>query len=163
MTAAKNILTAGLVAGTLNLALAITFFSVQGVPISTVPHAVAGGLLGARAFRGGASITFLGVALHYFIALTVAAVYLLLSRTFKLLNHQPILSGTVYGLAVFTVMQDLVVPHSAEPHSNPTVAWLIANLLSHVVFVGITIALITRRFALQAGTLGPDKVGPLML
>ncbi|MFZ0663578.1 MAG: hypothetical protein WAM66_12855 [Acidobacteriaceae bacterium] len=162
MIAAKTILTAGLVAGTLDLALAIIFFAVQGAPLTAVPHAIAGGLLGARAFRGGAPTAWLGVALQYFIALIVAAVYFLLSRTIKLLNHQPILSGIVYGLAVFAVMQDIVVPYSAEPHSNPTVAWLIADILSHVLFVGVTIALITRRFASRAGTLGPDKVGPLM-
>lgn len=163
MLAAKTILTAGLVAGTLDLALAITFFKIEGAPLTAVPHAIASGWLGVRAFHGGASTAILGVALHYLISLIVAAVYYLLSRGVKLLNHQPLLSGTVYGLAVFIVMQDVVVPLSAEPRSHPTLAWLITDLASHVFFVGITIAMITRRFALRAGTLGPDRVGPVML
>lgn len=163
MLAAKTILTAGLLAGTLDLALAITFFAVQGAPLDTVPHAVAGGLLGAPAFQAGTSVAILGVALHFLIALSVAAVYYLLSRAFKLLNHQPILGGTVYGLAVFLFMQDIVIPFSAEPHSKPSTTWLAVNLASHVLFVGITISLITRRFAQRAGIMRPDRVGPVML
>lgn len=163
MLATKTILTSGLVAGTLDLALAITFFKLEGAPLTAVPHAIASGWLGARAIHGGASSAILGVALHFLIALVVAAVYYLLSRAIKLLNHQPILSGTVFGLAVFLVMQDVVVPLSAEPRSRPSTSWLIVDLASHVLFVGITIAMITRRFAQRAGLLKPDRVGPLML
>ena len=163
MLAAKTILTAGLVAGALDLTLAITWFTIAGDPLATVPHAIASGWLGARAFHGGAPDALLGIALHFLIALVVAAIYYMLSRAFKLLNHQPILSGVVYGLAVFLVMQNIVVPHSAEPRLQPSMAWLITDLASHVFFVGITISLITRRFALRAGKLRPDRVGPVML
>lgn len=163
MLASKTILTSGLVAGTLDLALAVTFFRIEGAPLAAVPHAIASGWLGARAIHGGATDAILGIALHFLIALVVAAVYYLLSRTIRLLNHQPILSGTVYGLAVFLVMQNIVVPLSAEPHSQPSTAWLIVDLASHVLFVGITIAMITRRFAQRAGVLKPDRVGPVML
>lgn len=163
MLAAKTILTAGLVAGALDLTLAITWFTIAGDPLATVPHAIASGWLGARAFHGGAPDALLGIALHFLIAVVVAAVYYMLSRAFKLLNHQPILSGVVYGLAVFLVMQNIVVPHSAEPRLQPSMAWLITDLASHVFFVGITISLITRRFARRAGKLRPDRVGPVML
>ena len=163
MLAAKTILTAGLVAGALDLALGITYFTIAGAPLAAFPHAIASGWLGARAFHGGTPDALLGIALHFFIALVVAAVYYILSRTLKLLNHQPILSGTVYGLAVFLFMQNLVVPLSSEPKSQPSMAWLILDLASHVFFVGITISLITRRFARRAGKLRPDRVGPVML
>ncbi|MGH9586503.1 MAG: hypothetical protein ACRD3F_06095 [Acidobacteriaceae bacterium] len=156
-------MTAGLVAGALDLAVAITFFSIKGAPLEAVPHAIASGWLGAHALHAGISVALLGVGLHFLIALVVAAVYYLLSRTIRLLNHQPILGGTVYGLAVFLFMKDLVVPLSAEPRSRPSAAWLVIDLLSHVLFVGITIALITRRIAQRAGTLKPDRVGPVML
>lgn len=163
MLATKTILTSGIIAGTLDLALAITFFKFEGAPLDAVPRAIASGWLGARAFHGGTPDALLGVALHFLIALVIAAIYYLLSRAIKLLNHSPILGGTVYGLAVFLVMQDIVVPLSAEPHSPPSTAWLITDLASHVLFVGITIAVITRRFARRAGVLKPDRVGPVML
>ncbi len=163
MLAAKTILTAGFIAGALNLALGIAYFTIAGAPLSALPHAIASGWLGPRAFHGGTSDALLGVALHFLIALVVAAVYYILSLVFRLLNHQPILSGAVYGLAVFLIMQDLVVPRSAGVLSQPTLAWMIVDLASHVLFIGITISLITRRFAQRAGKLRPDRVGPVML
>jgi hypothetical protein len=143
----KTILIAGITAGILDLALAIIFFKIEGASIDTIPHAIASGLLGPKAFRGGIPTALLGVALHFFIAFSVAAVYYFLSRKIRLLNLRPYFSGTVYGLAVFTVMQHIVLPLSAEPHSSPNQAWLIADLASHILFIGITIALITRRYS----------------
>jgi len=143
----KPILISTAVAGTLDLALAITFFAIKGVPLEGVPHAVAAGLLGVRAFRLGLPTAILGVALHYFIAFCVSAFYYFLSRRFGFLNNHPIASGAIYGIGVFLFMQHVVLPLSAEPRSHPTYAWLIANIASHIFFIGIAIALITRRFS----------------
>jgi len=145
--ALRTILTAGLVAGTLDLALAIIFFAVQGAPLLTIPHAIASGLLGLRAFHGGIPTAILGIALQYFIALTVADVYYAASLRLKFLNRQPLLSGAAYGITVFLVMTLIVVPLSAAPHSHSSVAWHIADIASHIFFIGITIALITRHYA----------------
>lgn len=148
MRPTKTILIAGTVAGVLDLALAIIFFTVEGAPLEAVPHAIASGLLGPRAFREGLATALLGIALHFFIAFTVAAVYYFLSRKIRLLNLRPYLSGTVYGLAVFVIMQHIVLPLSAEPRTHQSNhAWLIADIASHILFIGITIALITRRYA----------------
>lgn len=152
MRPTKTILTAGIIAGILDLALAVIFFTLHGAPLEAVPHAIASGLLGPKAFREGLPTAVLGIALHFFIAITVAAVYYGLSRKIRLLNYRPLLAGTVYGLAVFTVMQHIVLPLSAEPHSRPTPGWLIADAISHIVFIGITIALITSRFARSRAT-----------
>ena len=144
----KTILVAGLVAGTLDLALAITFFAVTAhAPFSAIPHAVASGLLGARAFRLGIASAVLGIFLHYFIALTVAAVYFAASLRIRFLNRHPVLSGAAYGIAVFLVMQFIVLPLSRCGPSHPRLPWLTADIASHIVFIGITIALITRHYA----------------
>jgi hypothetical protein len=142
----KTILTAGLVAGTLDLALAIIFFAVhEHVPFTAVPQAVASGLLGARVFRLGIAAALLGIFLHYFIALTVADIYYAASLRLKFLNRQPWLSGACYGIAVYLVMQYIVVPLSARPGSRHFGhAWLITNIFSHIFFIGVTIALLTR-------------------
>ena len=115
----KPILISTAVAGTLDLALAITFFAIKGVPLEGVPHAVAAGLLGVRAFRLGLPTAILGVALHYFIAFCVSAFYYFLSRRFGFLNNHPIASGAIYGIGVFLFMQHVVLPLSAEPRSHP--------------------------------------------
>lgn len=145
----RTILSAGLVAGTLDLTLAIVYFAITvHAPFTAVPKAVASGLLGARAFQGGIPTALLGIAIHYFIALTVADVYYAASLRIKFLNRQPLLSGAAYGIAVYLVMQYIVLPLSARPHSRSNGhAWLVANVASHIFFIGITIALITRHYA----------------
>ena len=150
----KTILTAGLVAGTLDLALAIVYFAVTAhAPFTAIPHAVASGLLGARAFRLGIASAALGIFLHYFIALTVADFYYVASLRIPFLNRRPILSGAAYGVAVYLVMQYIVVPLSRRPGPRQfTHAWIVANICSHIFFIGITIALITRHYATQAAS-----------
>lgn len=143
----KSIFTAGVIAGILDLGLAITYFTLRGWPVDAVPHAIASGLIGTRAFQDGIAITVLGVAIHFSIAFTVAAVYYAFSRAVAFANRHPVLMGTAYGLAVFAFMQYVVLPLSAEPHYGHTTAWMVANVLSHIFFIGITIALITSRFA----------------
>ncbi|HTW44443.1 MAG TPA: hypothetical protein VMD58_02765 [Acidobacteriaceae bacterium] len=147
----KAILTAGLVAGTLDLTLAIVYFGVTlHAPFTAVPQAVASGVLGAKAFRLGIPAALLGIFLHYFIALTVADFYYAASLRVPYLNRRPILSGAVYGIAVFLVMQFIVVPLSRRGPSHPQFSWFIANIASHIVFIGITIALITRHYSRQS-------------
>jgi hypothetical protein len=81
--------TAGPVAGTLDLTLAIIFFAVhERAPFTAVPQAVASGLPGARAFRLGIAAALLGIFVHYFIALTVADIYYAASLRLKFLNRQ---------------------------------------------------------------------------
>lgn len=148
----KAILTAGLVAGTLDLTLAIVYFGVTlHAPFTAVPQAVASGVLGARAFRLGIPAALLGIFLHYFIALTVADFYYAASLRVPYLNRRPILSGAVYGIAVYLIMQHIVIPLSRHPAPrNFGTPWLIANVASHIVFIGITIALITRHYSRQS-------------
>ena len=148
----KTILTAGLVAGTLDLTLAIVYFAVAvHAPFTAVPQAVASGLLGARASTLGIPAALLGIFLHYFIALTVADFYYAASLRIPFLNRQPILSGAAYGIVVYLVMQYIVVPLSRRPGPRHfSHAWLITNIASHIVFIGITIALITRHYATQS-------------
>ena len=148
----KTILTAGLVAGTFDLALAIIFFAVTAhAPFTAIPQAVASGVLGARAFRLGIASAALGIFLHYFIALTVADFYYAASLRIPFLNRHPILSGAAYGIAVFLVMQFIVIPLSRHPGPNhPQFSWFIADVASHILFIGITIALITRHYAIQS-------------
>jgi hypothetical protein len=145
--AIKTVLTAGLVAGTLDLALAISYFAVTvHAPIVAVPLAVASGLLGRQAYSLGTPAAVLGIALHFFIALTVAGIYFAASRTLRILTRRPIVCGAAYGIGVFLVMQYIVLPLSARPGPRRfTTGWFIADVASHIFFIGITIALITRR------------------
>jgi uncharacterized membrane protein YagU involved in acid resistance len=73
-------------------------------------QSVASGLIGKSAFDGGTATAVLGLALHFFIAFVMALVYVLASRRLPVLIARPIVMGMLYGLALYVVMNFVVVP-----------------------------------------------------
>jgi ribose/xylose/arabinose/galactoside ABC-type transport system permease subunit len=74
------VLIGGLIAGTLDILYAYTFWAVKSqVPAQRVFQDVAAGLLGEASFQGGWSTAALGLALHFLIAIITAMVYYLVA------------------------------------------------------------------------------------
>jgi hypothetical protein len=69
----------GLTAGTVDLLQACILFGCD------IPLAIAGGLIGQRAFAGGVGFHALGISLHDFIALSAAGIYYAVSRRLRFL------------------------------------------------------------------------------
>jgi hypothetical protein len=133
---------AGLIAGALDLTQAMTLFGAR------IPLSIAAGLLGRQAFRGGPETYVLGVALHFFIATSFAAVYYYAAtgRLRFLLEH-PLVCGLFYGAAVELMMNLVVLPLSALHARGPyTLYDLILGLVVHMVVVGLPIAFTIRWF-----------------
>jgi|ERR1700722_1069744 len=107
---------------------------------------VASGLLGERAFRHGWVSGSLGLLLHFVIAFSAATVFVELSRQIPFLVRVYWISGPLYGVAVFLVMSLVVVPLSARPRRPASSEAMIVQLVIHVLFVGLPIALATNRF-----------------
>lgn len=140
------VLAGGLVAGTIDIAYACTFWALKsGVRPARIFQSVAAGLLGGQAAReGGAATAGLGLALHFFIALTVAVIYYRAARYSEALWRRPWTFGSLYGVAVFGVMHYFVVPLSAAgrggvPPFDPL--WDGLSLVVHAVGVGVPVAL----------------------
>jgi uncharacterized membrane protein YagU involved in acid resistance len=114
-----------------------------------MPRGIASGLLGARAFQGGAATWILGLLLHFFITVCAAAVYGLASRKLEFLRSHFFVCGLFYGIAVFLVMNLGVLPLSAIPFPiGPfTVSKLYQGLLAHMVLVGLPISMSLRYLA----------------
>jgi hypothetical protein len=132
----------GLIAGALDLTQACVLFGWN------IPLAIAGGLLGRAAFRGGVGTYVLGVSLHFSIAFSAAAVYYAASRRLGFLNEHPLVCGLFFGAAVENVMNLVVLPLSALHARGPYRLYdLILGLVVHMVVVGLPIAFSVRRFA----------------
>ena len=132
----------GLIGGTLDLLQACTLFGWD------IPLAIAGGLLGKRAFTGGAGTYVLGVALHYFIAISAAAIYYGASRRLAYLRESWIVCGLFFGAAVEEVMRLIVLPLSAlHAHGPYTLKDLLMGLGVHMVVIGLPIAYCVKRFS----------------
>ena len=85
MKALKPILYAGMLVGVLDITAAcINARVLAGVTPPHVLQSVAGGLLGRGTYNGGFATAALGLAMHFTMALTVAAIFYALSRRFSL-------------------------------------------------------------------------------
>ena len=132
----------GIVAGSLDLGSAFVSFG------AGVPRAIAAGLLGRSAFQGGPAVYALGIALHFFIAISAAAVYYAASRKLAFLKEHAFVCGLFYGIAIFLVMNLVVLPLSALHVRGPfQLAALIQGLLVHMFIVGLPISFSVRHFA----------------
>jgi hypothetical protein len=132
----------GLVAGALDLLQACILFGWD------IPLSIAGGLLGPQAFHGGIATYVLGVFLHFFIAVSAAAIYYAASRRLGFLKEHPLVCGLFFGAAVELVMRLIVLPLSALHARGPyELQDLIQGLMVHMVVVGLPISFSVRRFA----------------
>ena len=149
LKAFQVILLGGFVAGALDLTAAcVVRWLRAGVGPVQVMQSIASGLLGAAAFTGGARTAVLGVALHFFIATVVTAVFYFASRTLKFMVQRPIAAGLLYGVAVYVVMNFVVLPLSAVPRgAAPPLSGRIIGVLVIMFCVGLPVALIVRRFS----------------
>lgn len=102
------------------------------------------------AVAGGYATAALGLVLHFFIAFCVVLAYLLASRRLPALARSPFLYGPLYGLLVFLVMQQVVLPLSQVAGKGlagmPT-ASLVNGIVIHLVGVGLPAALAARAAA----------------
>jgi len=85
--------------------------------------------------------------LHFFIALSASSVYYAISRKMTVLLNDPLLCGLLYGVAVHLVMSRVVVPLSATPKRKFSAKAFLTQLIIHIFFVGLPIALIVAHFS----------------
>jgi hypothetical protein len=139
------LVTGGLLVGTLDAIFAISFWRIgYGTAPSRIFQSVAAGLLGRASFDGGWTTVWLGAALHYGIASAIVVVYYLASLRLSVLVEQPVRYGVIYGVAVYAVMNYVVIPLSAALPTRFNAAWVISSVVVHALFIGVPSALFSR-------------------
>ena len=146
-SAFDTIVLGGLLAGTLDAMDGVVAFGFNGMNPIQVLQYIASGLLGAPSFHGGFKTAALGAVLHYFISFAVAAVYYTASLKLPVLHLRPVKWGLTYGVAVFLVMNYVVLPLSAVPKSPFSLPLFLNGVIGHAVFVGLAIAWFAHRSA----------------
>ena len=139
------LLLAGAIAGTIDLSAAMAFSALRGIRPQRLLQTIASALIGAKAFAHRESAA-LGFVLHFAIAFSVAAIYVISSRYLQFLTQHAIVSGLLYGVGVHLVMTFIVLPLSSlkRPFS---MMFFVVQLFIHAFCVGLPIALVTRRFS----------------
>lgn len=149
----------GLAAGTLDILDAFAFsYWRAGISPVRVLQAISSGLLGRDAFAGGAATAALGLGLHFFIALSAAAVFVLATRAAPVLLRHPLAAGVAYGVTVYGFMQLIVLPLSRFRGGGFTWPGFVNGILIHAVGVGVPIALAAARIAAR-GRQEPYRTG----
>jgi hypothetical protein len=136
----------GLIVGAMDITAAIIQATSRGATAMRLLQFVASGLIGQKAFQGGAGTAALGLGLHFVIAFTLVTVFYIASRSFIFLRRYAVVSGLVYGLIVFGVMNLIVLPLSAARPRHSLTGDLI-QIGIHMFIIGLPTSLLVRRFS----------------
>jgi hypothetical protein len=135
-----------LVVGSCDITFAILFWTIRaGVGPIRVLQSVASGLIGRpAAISGGLKTALLGLALHYFISFCIVLVYWLVAKRLPALRRHAVILGATYGLAVYFVMNYVVIPLSATKSGPFNLLSFVLSLIVHAFLIGLPAALFAK-------------------
>jgi hypothetical protein len=148
-SALRAILWGGLTCGVLDITAAFVVYGFLGARPIPLLQGIAAGLLGPSALEGGLATALLGLFCHFAIALAAAAVYFAVSRRVGFLIQHAILSGVLYGAAVYFFMNRIVVPLSAARKYPFSFKMMVIGVVIHMFCVGLPIATAVRRYSIH--------------
>ena len=143
----RPILTATLLAGTLDILSAFFFAGLSGIGVLPVLRYVASGPFGDAVLEsGGWSWPIVGLGVHFAIMAVMVAAYMIVARRLPALLRRPFVAGIFYGFLLWIVMYWIVKPLRWPDAPLPGTLWGISNaLFSHCILVGIPIAWVATR------------------
>jgi hypothetical protein len=133
------------VCGTLDILFAVLLTLWRGREPAAMLRFVASGPF-RQATEWGASGSLLGLLVHFALMAVMVAAFVLAVRNFPVLLDKPLLSGLMFGLLTYAVMNLLIVPLRFPSAWPPKTLAIGTQLFAHVVLVGWPTAFITRSF-----------------
>jgi len=138
---ARNlVLLAGFTAGLADFLFASITRAMNGGSWMNPWKGVAGCLIGEAAREGGFEIVLLGIALHFFICFSAAAMLYFILKKAPSLPRRWLLVAVVYGIVFMLVMNYVVAPLSRAGRPIYPVETLPINAFWHIVLVGLASA-----------------------
>jgi phage shock protein PspC (stress-responsive transcriptional regulator) len=144
--AAIAICMAGLTCGVMDITAALLVYGSMGLKPLRLLQGIAGGILGPRAYSGGVPTALLGLFLHFVIAFGAATVFFLASRAVRFLTTHALVSGVLYGIAVYFFMNRVVVQLSAATKRPFSPKMMLIGMVIHIFCVGLPISLSIRKY-----------------
>lgn len=146
-SAARTIVLAWLVAGTLDILVAVTYYPLTvHVSVERLLQGIASGLVGMQAFAGGMGTAVLGLACHYSIALIWTLVFFVVFPRLRILGRSLVLTGLGYGVFVGLVMNLIVVPLSRTPKGPFSLTHFLIAVFILLFTIGLPLAGIIGRY-----------------
>ena len=141
------IFSAWLVAATLDITTAtLNYIFTYGGRLTILYQFIASGLFGRNAFAGGLLMAILGLLFHYTIALIWTLIFYFFYPRVKAFRRNRFVTGIIYGLAVWTAMNLVVLPLSGVPHIPFRPVQTTLAILYVVFCIGVPISMIIGKF-----------------
>ena len=141
----KPIVLATLLCGTLDILLAIILTVSRGKDVGNMLRFVGSGPFPSATDMGSAGAV-LGLAVHFGLMAIMVAVFVVAARAIPRLLDNPWVSGLLYGLITYVVLDLLVVPLRFPAAWPPSTLSIATQLFAHIALVGWPTAFITRKY-----------------
>lgn len=144
----SKIIKAGVIVGTLDILSAfIHYFNKTGkTDFYSILKFIASGIFGKEAFNGGNMMILSGLILHYVIAFAFTIFFFWLFPKTTFFSTNKILTGIIFGIFVWLVMNLVVVPLSNIGHRPFTMVNAIINVIILIVCIGIPLSFMANSF-----------------
>ncbi|HYF33364.1 MAG TPA: hypothetical protein VD993_19700 [Chitinophagaceae bacterium] len=144
----KVVVLSWLLVGTTDILAAFARFYINTgkQPIPPVSKFIASGVLGRPAFKGGPGMIALGLLFHYIIALLFTVFFFWLYKRWAVLSRNWLITGVAYGIFIWLVMSQLVVPLSNTPPAGEgRFVDKLTAILILVTMIGLPLAFIAKK------------------
>ncbi|MEO6286250.1 MAG: DUF1440 domain-containing protein [Dyadobacter sp.] len=140
----KSVLSATFVAGTLDIVAAILLYAVimEKTTPSRIIMSIASAVFGKEAYSGGFPMILTGLALHFLIAFIFSLFYYFLYQNISLLSRKRLLSGILYGVFIWLVMNLIVLRLAFPTMPSPDLQAVAIGIAIVILAVGIPISYI---------------------
>ena len=145
----KPIIFATLLCGTLDILFAMILTLWRGKQIDGMLRFVASGPFPSATDMGAAG-SALGLAVHFTLMAIMVTVFVISARALPWLLDRPWLSGLIYGLVTYAILDLVVVPMRFPAAWPPSTLSITTQLFAHIVLVGLPTAYIARRYLAPA-------------
>jgi hypothetical protein len=108
---------------------------------------IASGIFGEQALAGGLLMITWGLVIHYFISFLISTLLFLLYPRMLTFTSKKIMTGIVYGMSAWIVMDLLILPISQVPYHEVFVSKAPSLFfLSHIFAFGIPVAWMAHKY-----------------
>lgn len=143
----RTIVLAGLLVGTLDIIAALVNFKLTtGKNPTIVLQYIASAVFGkTKAYSDANEMIFFGAVFHFIIAYIFTILFFILYINFRFMSKNWLLTGIVYGILIWTIMNLVVVPVALNNYVKwNQQTWI--NLLILICMIGIPLSFIARRY-----------------
>lgn len=139
------IIIATLICGTLDILLATGLTLSRGKDPAAMLRFVASGPFPSATDMGGAG-SVLGLVVHFALMAIMVTAFVIAARGWHGMLDRPLVSGLIYGLITYILLDLVVVPLRFPAAWPPSTLSIATQLFAHVVLVGWPTAFIARRY-----------------